>query len=105
MCANCISNAEVVIGKVILAAAILKDPAHRALHRAGLATAPDPVKHDVRTVAFLHSLDLDPVEILGADAVAAAARWVPQPQPARLLALLGFCSVRPIGSQSLASAQ
>ena len=55
------------------------------LARAGLAPEPDPVAHDVRTVAFLRSLDLDPVEILGADAVAAAEAWVPaRPQRVRL---------------------
>lgn len=105
MCVNCVNNIEVVLGKVVLAAAIAKDPAHRLLSRAGLVGEPDPVKHDVRTVAFLRSLDLDPVEILGKAAVDAAAAWVPKPQPVGLLSLLGLRSRRPIGSHNLASAQ
>jgi hypothetical protein len=56
------------------------------------------VQRDVRTVAFLRSLDLDPVEVLGADTVAAAERWVPAPYVAPRWAL-------PIGSQSLPSTQ
>lgn len=108
MCVNCVNNIEVILGKVVLAAAIAKDPAHRLLSRAGLVGEPDPVKHDVRTVAFLRSLDLDPVEVLGQRAVDAAAAWTPKPQPVGLLGVLGSLarrSRRPIGSQSLASAQ
>ena len=58
------------------------------------------------TVAFLRSLDLDPVEVLGADVVAAAAAWT-APQPAAGLAGLArrFASARPIGSQSLLTTQ
>jgi hypothetical protein len=50
----------------------------------------------VRTVAFLRSLDLDPIEILARDAVAAAEAWVPTPrlQPARVTVAtqLGFAA-------------
>ncbi len=108
MCVNCVNNIEFVLGKVALAAAIAKDPAHRLLSRAGLVGEPDPVKHDVRTVAFLRSLDLDPVDILGKEAVDAAAAWTPAPQPSGLFGVLGALwrrSRRPMGSQSLASAQ
>lgn len=83
MCANCLSTAEVVAGQVALAAYVLKAPVHRALAACGLAAEPDPVAHDVTTVAFLRSLDLDPVEILGAGVVDAAARWAPQPRSSR----------------------
>jgi hypothetical protein len=76
MCANCLSQAEIAAGHVALAAAVLKAPAHRFLADIGVVAPPDPVARDVRTVAFLRRLDLDPVEILGADAVAAADAWV-----------------------------
>ena len=76
---NCISTAEVHVAQVALAAAVLKAPAHRLLAAAGIVDAPDPVRRDVRTVAFLRALDLDPAEALGASAVARADRWVPQP--------------------------
>jgi hypothetical protein len=98
MCANCLSTAEVVVGQVALAAAIAKEPVHRALASAGIVAPYDPVRRDVRTVAFLRSLDLDPVEILGADTVAGADAWVPAPYGAPRWAL-------PIGSQSLLSTQ
>ena len=65
MCMNCVSSTEVVLGQVGLAAAVLRDPVHRALATAGLVAPIDPVRRDVRTVAFLRSLDLDPVEVLG----------------------------------------
>jgi len=111
MCVNCVNNVEVVLGKIVLAAAIAKDPAHRLLSRAGLVGEPDPVRHDVTTVAFLRSLDLDPVAVLGPEAVAAAEQWTPRPQPAGLLGVLGVSgalgrrSRLPMGSQSLANAQ
>ena len=83
MCLNCVSTAEAIVIQVAFVGYVVKAPAHRMLARAGLAPEPDPVAHDVRTVAFLRSLDLDPVEILGADAVAAAEAWVPVPRPLR----------------------
>lgn len=55
----------------------LKPPLHQLLARMDLAPDPDPVAHDVRTVAFLDALDLDPVDALGGNAVAAAAAWTP----------------------------
>ncbi|MFL6205262.1 MAG: hypothetical protein ACJ739_07905 [Acidimicrobiales bacterium] len=98
MCANCLSNAEVAVAQIGLVAAIVKEPVHRALASAGLVAPIDPVRRDVRTVSFLRSLDLDPVEILGADTVAAADSWVPVPYGAPRWAL-------PIGSHSLLSTQ
>jgi hypothetical protein len=81
---NCLSTGETVVAQAAIVGYVLKAPVHRALARAGLVAEPDPVAHDVRTVAFLRSLDLDPVEILGREAVAAAEAWVPTPrlQPA-----------------------
>jgi hypothetical protein len=100
MCLNCVSTAEAIAIQGAFVGYVVKAPVHRMLARVGLAPEPDPVAHDVRTVAFLRSLDLDPVDILGADAVAAAAAWVPAPQPQRVRV-----SARPIGSQSLLTAQ
>ncbi len=98
MCVSCVSTAEAAVAQVGLVAAVLKAPVHRLLASAGVVAAPDPVRRDVRTVAFLRSLDLDPVEVLGADAVAAADAWVPAPYVPRGMAL-------PIRSQSLLTAQ
>ena len=97
MCANCLNTAEVVAGHVGLAAAVLREPVHNLLASAGLVAPVDPVRRDARTVAFLRSLDLDPVEILGSAAVAAADAWVPRAYEPRR-------SARPIGSQSLLTA-
>lgn len=98
MCTNCVSTAEVVIGQVGLAFAVLREPVHNLLAEAGLVAPLDLVARDVRTIAFLMALDLDPVEVLGSDVVAAAERWVPLPYEPRRWA-------RPIGSQSLLAAQ
>jgi hypothetical protein len=98
MCVSCVSTTEAALAQVGLAAAVLKAPVHRMLAAAGVVGAPDPVRRDVRTVAFLRSLDLDPVEVLGIDAVSAADAWVPAPYvplPAGL----------PIRSHSLLTAQ
>jgi hypothetical protein len=83
----------------------VKPRVHRALAKLGVVNELDPVAHDVTTVALLRSLDLDPVEVLGADVVAAAAYWrAPQPAPgfAGLAARLA-ASARPIGSHSFAT--
>ena len=98
MCTTCVSSAEVILGQVGVAVAVLHRPAHRLLASAGLVAPIDPVRRDVRTVAFLRSLDLDPVDVLGGQAVAAADRWAPAPYEPRR-------SARPIGSQSLLTAQ
>jgi hypothetical protein len=108
MCTNCLSTAETAIAGAAFAGYVAKPHLHRALARLGVVHAPDPVAHDVTTVAFLRSLDLDPVEILGADAVAAAAAWVAPAQPAPVVAAVRSRlarSARPIGSQSLLTAK
>ena len=102
---NCLSTAEATVAGAGFIGYAVKPRVHRAMAKLGLANEPDPVAHDVVTVAFLRSLDLDPVEVLGADAVATAAAWVaPQPAPgfAALAARLA-ASARPIGSHSLAT--
>ncbi len=102
MCASCLSTAEVVACQAAFVGFVIKDPLHRALAKLDLVPDLDLVKRDTTTVHFLRSLDLDPVELLGADRVAAADAWVPaqRPRVARWAA-----SARPIGSQSLLSAQ
>ncbi len=77
MCVNCLSNAEAAGAAALAATYFLKPPVHKLLARMDLAPDLDPVAHDVRTVAFLAALDLDPVDALGAEAVAAAAAWAP----------------------------
>ena len=71
------SNAEAAGVAAITATYFLKPPLHKMLAKVDLAPDPDPVAHDVRTVAFLEALDLDPVEVLGADVVSEAAAWTP----------------------------
>ena len=99
MCVNCISSSEAYVAQAALIVAVFKQPVHRLLAEAGLVAPPDPVKQDVRTVAFLRALDLDPVAILGEGVVDRAERWVPQPRPTPVR------SRRPIGSHSLAATQ
>jgi hypothetical protein len=80
---------------------------HRALAAAGLANGPDPVGDDVRTIAFLRSLDIDPVAVLGPAVVEAAERWTaPQSVPVsdRLRALVDS-SITPIRSHHLTANQ
>jgi hypothetical protein len=96
---NCVSTAEAALASAALIGSIVKPPLHRALAAAGLVAPPDSVKRDVRTVAFLRSLDLDPVEVLGADVVAAADCWVPQPR------LVERAWALPMGSHSLLATQ
>ena len=71
------SNAEAAGALAVAAGYIIKPPLHQMLAKVDLAPDPDPVAHDVRTVAFLRALDLDPVEVLGAAVVADAAAWTP----------------------------
>jgi len=105
MCMNCLSTAEAAITGAAFVGYAARPSLHRALARFGVVNEPDPVAHDVTTVAFLRSLELDPVEVLGFDVVAAAAAWV-APQPAAGLAgLARRFSARPIGSQSLLTTQ
>jgi hypothetical protein len=116
MCANCLSQGEVVVAHVALAAAVAKAPLHRALADLGLVDAPDEVARDVRTVAFLRRLDVDPVDALGADVVARADARVAAGAGATAgagaqagvradRALRWRSSAAPIGSHSLANTQ
>jgi hypothetical protein len=106
MCGNCLTTAEVLATQVGLIVYVAKDPLHRTLARAGLVPALDLVRRDRTTVQFLRSLDLDPVEIIGSEKVAAADSWAPplvwdqRPRRARKRSW-----ARPIGSHSLISAQ
>jgi hypothetical protein len=104
MCVNCLSQGEVVVAHVALAGALLKEPAHRGLAALGVVPHPDPVGRDVRTIAFLRDLDLDPVEVLRAERwVPADAERVPQPVSAIFRSLFRS-SASPMGSQSLLQA-
>jgi hypothetical protein len=107
MCMNCLSTAEAAVAGAAFVGYAAKPSLHRLLARLDVVNAPDPVAHDVTTVAFLRSLDVDPVEVLGADAVAAAAAWIaPQSTAAGLAGLARrLASARPIGSQSALAAQ
>ncbi len=77
MCQNCLSTGEAVATLAAFTTYVVTPPVHRALARAGFAPDPDPVAHDVRTVAFLTALDLDPVAVLGQDVVDQASAWTP----------------------------
>lgn len=103
MCQSCLSTAEAAAAFAAFTTYIVKPPMHRALARAGLAPDPDPVAHDVRTVAFLTALDLDPVAVLGQDVVDHASAWTPSTSwvPWRERLARNRASARPIGSHSL----
>lgn len=96
MCVNCLSTAEVVAAQAAFAVYALEPPIRRRMAKLGLVAERDRIAHDVRTVAFLRNLDLDPVEILGRDVVDAAAAWTPQPAFERRR----FRSAAPIGSHT-----
>lgn len=102
VCANCLSQAEVLAGHAGLVAALVKAPVHRALADLGLVDAPDPVARDARTVTFLRRLELDPIDVLGAAVVARADAWMAPTQSERALAR---ASAWPIGSHSLLHTQ
>jgi hypothetical protein len=76
MCAQCMTNTEFAVANAAFIAAALKGPVHRALASVGLACEPLAVARDARTIEFLRALELDPVDALGAPAVAAADEWV-----------------------------
>jgi hypothetical protein len=75
MCANCLTTFDVVVSQAIAVGMVLKRPVQDRLAVAGLVRPFDQLGEHANTVAFLRSLDLDPVEILGADVVTAAATW------------------------------
>jgi hypothetical protein len=87
MCMNCVSTADFLVTSGGLGAYALAKPGREALVALGVLPEADPLERDVRTVAFLRRLDLDPDEILGADVVAAADRWRPAPPVYRPSAL------------------
>jgi hypothetical protein len=71
MCANCVSRFDVAVGTAAVGAYLFKEPVHDALVSMGLAPERHPLAKDMRAVNFLRDLDLDPVAILGDEAVAA----------------------------------
>ena len=79
MCVNCFSKLDVVIGQVAGAAIVLKRPVQNVLAELGIVAPYDELGELAHTVSFLRSLDLDPVEILGPDAVHAAGTWTTAP--------------------------
>jgi hypothetical protein len=103
MCVNCLSTVEQQVGCAVLAFALVREPAHRALAAIGVVPEPDPVGRARRTVEFLRSMDLDPVEILGAATVSAADAWTYADSPAARFRSRKRASASPIGSQSLIS--
>ena len=80
MCANCFSKLDVVVSQVVGAAVLLKRPAQDFLAERGVVAPYDELGELAHTVSFLRTLDLDPVEILGADAVGVAATWTIAPR-------------------------
>ena len=87
MCANCFSNLDAVVSQAIAAGVVLKRPMQNRLAAAGWVRPFDQLSEHANTVSFLQSLDLDPVEILGVDVVAAAATWQRVPWSRRRLNL------------------
>ena len=79
MCANCFSKLDVVVSQVVGAAVLLKRPAQDFLAEHGVVAPYDELGELAHTISFLRTLDLDPVEILGADAVDVAATWTTAP--------------------------
>jgi hypothetical protein len=79
MCVNCFSKLDVVVGQVGAVAVLLKRPTQDFLADLGVVAPYDELGELAHTVSFLRSLDLDPVEILGADAVDVAATWTTAP--------------------------
>lgn len=71
MCANCVNRLDVALSTAAIGAYLFKEPVHDALVGLGLAPERHPLARDMRAVNFLRDLDLDPVEILGAETVAA----------------------------------
>jgi hypothetical protein len=96
------STAEQVLASAALIGVAVKEPLHRLLAQTGLVPEPDLVLRDARTVTFLRALELDPVEVLGQEVVAAADAWTYEGSPAARFRARKRSSARPIGSQSLA---
>jgi hypothetical protein len=88
MCANCLTGFDVVVSQAIAVGSLLKRPLQDRLALAGLVRPYDVLGEHANTVSFLRSLDLDPVDILGADVVSAADTWKPAPWSRRRFGLL-----------------
>lgn len=69
MCMSCVSNGEVLAISGLVAAGAMKQSAQRLCRAAGLTVGRSRAERDRQAVEFLRGLDLDPVEILGADTV------------------------------------
>jgi hypothetical protein len=81
MCANCVTKLDVVVGSIGLGAYLLHGPVKAKAVELGILPEPHPLAVEMRTVAFLRDLDLDPAEILGpevVEAVDAATAWEPR---------------------------
>ncbi len=79
MCANCFSKLDVVVSQVVGASILLKRPTHDLLADLGVVAPFDELGELAHTVGFLRALDLDAVDILGADAVDVASTWTTAP--------------------------
>jgi hypothetical protein len=80
MCANCVSKFDVVVGTIGFGSYLLRGPVKSGLVELGILPEPHPLAVEIRTVAFLRDLDLDPAPILGEEvvgAVDAARGWKP----------------------------
>jgi hypothetical protein len=88
-----------------MAAFAVKDSLRRVFVRSGLVDERDLVGRDARTVRFLCSLELDPVDVLGSDVVERAAAWTAAPASHRPVRARKRSWALPIGSHSLISAQ
>ena len=79
MCVNCLSKLDIVVSQVIGASVLLKRPTQDFLADMGVVAPYDELGELAQTVSFLRALDLDAVEILGADAVEVAGTWTTAP--------------------------
>ena len=80
VCANCLSTFDIAASKAIVAAVLLKRPMQDLLAELGVVAPHDALGELAHTVSFLRSLDLDPVEVLGSDAIDVASTWTTAPQ-------------------------
>ena len=69
MCAQCVSKADVIVGTIGFGAYVFKGPVQDGLVAMGLLPEPHPLAKEMRAVAFLRDLDLDPTPILGDEVV------------------------------------
>lgn len=74
MCANCLSNVDVLAGTIVAGAAAGRSTLREVLRRCGFATT-TPAERDARVAQFLRDLDLDPVVVLAGAAQVPRRRW------------------------------